>query len=554
MISLRRPDGQLVLERVVHGVIVDTWTPKSDSHERTLDDLSFATIGPDDANATLHDPGPEAAPRGDSAELTSPGLGAEATQVAPPTNYATLDEHPTERPGLPPDVTDTMEMAAPTMDPTTELPAPASETLKDGPSELVAVRDAAVLERHGDYSEILSVRPEEKLHWKASRVPMPTHHRRVGDYLIVGALGRTPDAELLVGHRPDAPGQLRVIKRAVQGDPSQWENLQARMLEDAKANLKLEHPNIIKVVDFGEDDGVPFMSRELIDGVSLRGLRALHGGALPLSVVVDIARQVGEALSYAHGQLAPSGRNWGLTHGQLGPSAILISRDGVARITEVGVSRLHGQHLRPRSGGRRGCTGYAAPEQQMGGAVDARTDVFTLGLVIAELLGGDALVEQNRPDLSDPTFFVERCCANRPELPEALQPLLLRMTAADREDRPASAASILGAFDRIAGLVDGPRLQDLAAEVFERAAPLTHQAQPLPSRPPLRLVTAQIDNDATMPPDDNPSDPVEIKAPPKLTIIKPDALVSSSGARLFAMAFIAAMLAVIAVALISATR
>lgn len=134
---------------------------------------------------------------------------------------------------------------------------------------------------------------------------------QVGGYALLGPLGRARDIELHLSYDFHGGPQPRpcVLKRLRKSDASDWEAQKIRFLEDARRGKEIVHPNLVKIYDFGEYRGEPYLVRELIDGMNLRGLSALAGATLRIDVVVAIALQIARALAYAHTALGPDGKN-----------------------------------------------------------------------------------------------------------------------------------------------------------------------------------------------------------------------------------------------------
>lgn len=160
-------------------------------------------------------------------------------------------------------------------------------------------------------------------------------------------------------------------------------------------------------------------------------------------------------------------------HAELSPATVIIARDGGVKLTELSATVVDDQVMRPFSGGRRGRMGYAAPEQLRGRAVTTRTDVFSLGLVIAELVLGGPVVSGGQLDLETLGDEIESRCAERADVPTALIQLLVQMTRSNAAERPRSAQDVVRLLARISeGLGGLPRLDAELATVFARAAPV----------------------------------------------------------------------------------
>jgi eukaryotic-like serine/threonine-protein kinase len=154
-----------------------------------------------------------------------------------------------------------------------------------------------------------------------------------------------------------------------------------RFKREARAVAQLSHPNIVTVIDRGEDGGKQYIVFEYIDGENLKEL-VVRSGRLPLRDALELTLQVARGLAFAHDQ--------GLVHRDVKPQNVLLNGDGRAKVTDFGIARsLDVEHGVTQTGTVLGTTNYIAPEQASGQPVDAQTDVYSLGVVLYELLAGD---------------------------------------------------------------------------------------------------------------------------------------------------------------------
>jgi serine/threonine-protein kinase len=159
--------------------------------------------------------------------------------------------------------------------------------------------------------------------------------------------------------------------------------------DEARICAALTHPNIVQVVDFGESDGNLFMAMEYVDGISCAKLLravAARGERFPLASALFIAHEVLRALTFAHEALDELGRPLRIVHRDVSPGNILIGRAGEVKLTDFGIVRSSFIDRRTYPGELKGKMGYMSPEQVIGGELDARSDLFTVGIVLAEML------------------------------------------------------------------------------------------------------------------------------------------------------------------------
>ena len=221
------------------------------------------------------------------------------------------------------------------------------------------------------------------------------------------------------------------IKMLHRGLPdAELPEIQARFVREAKSAGRLNHPNIVTIYDVGMVGEVAYIAMEYLEGQSLQQLMKSRA-ALPFEKVADIVAQVAEGLDYA-------GR-FGIVHRDIKPANIMVSPAGLATITDFGVARLPSSSMTD-AGTLLGSPKYVAPEQVREEPVDPRADIFSLGVVLYEMLVGKTPFEEPGLDvLSLLDRIVEQPVApvtrQRPEIPAALDAILERALAKDPAQR-----------------------------------------------------------------------------------------------------------------------
>ncbi len=254
--------------------------------------------------------------------------------------------------------------------------------------------------------------------------------------------------------------------------------LRARFRHEAVAAARLAHPNIVSTYDTGEDDGVAYIVMELIDGLTLRELLDSQG-ALPVGEAVDITMQVAAALTHAH--------DHDLVHRDVKPGNVLVQRDGHVKVTDFGIAKATGAVSElTRAGAVMGTARYLAPEQLQDGTVDARADVYSLALVLYELLAG-------RPPFtaeSDVATAVARLTADapavsavRPDVPAGLDAVLTRALARDPAARTPSARAFRDELAPYRGGGAEARLVDATRPVMVPRPPPAAAVRPATGAP-----------------------------------------------------------------------
>src|SRR5437763_6913459 len=202
----------------------------------------------------------------------------------------------------------------------------------------------------------------------------------------------------------------------------------ARCRREARAVARLSHPNIVTVIDRGVDDGRQYIVFEYVEGENLKEL-VQRTGRLPVRGALELALAVADGLAFAHQQ--------GLVHRDVKPQNVLLNREGEVKVTDFGIARsLHVEHGVTQTGTVLGTGEYLAPEQASGKPVSPATDVYSLGVVLWELLAGEVpfsgenfvavamrhineplpSLRERRPEVSPRlAVVVERALAKHPE-------------------------------------------------------------------------------------------------------------------------------------------
>jgi serine/threonine-protein kinase len=221
---------------------------------------------------------------------------------------------------------------------------------------------------------------------------------------------------------------IKLMHRSLSGDPQQLE----RFRREARAAARLSHPHVVTVIDAGEDDGHPYIVFEFVDGETLKG-RIKRLGRLPVVEAVAYGIEIGRALGAAHAER--------LVHRDVKPQNVLIDPDGRAKVTDFGIARSLEDGGLTATGRVLGTTDYVSPEQALGEDVTAESDVYSLGVVLYEMLTGDlpfkaeSQVGVAMKHVQDPMPDVQ---LRRPEVSASLAAVIERATSKQVENRYAS--------------------------------------------------------------------------------------------------------------------
>jgi serine/threonine protein kinase len=169
---------------------------------------------------------------------------------------------------------------------------------------------------------------------------------------------------------------IKLMNREVASDSDQLE----RFRREARAVAQLSHPHIVGVIDAGEDDGRPYIVFEYVDGETLKE-RIRRLGRLPITEAVAYAIEIARALGAAHARH--------IVHRDVKPQNVLIDEEGRAKVTDFGIARTLDEHGLTADGRVLGTTDYVSPEQALGQPVTGQSDLYSLGVVLYEMLTGE---------------------------------------------------------------------------------------------------------------------------------------------------------------------
>ncbi len=234
---------------------------------------------------------------------------------------------------------------------------------------------------------------------------------------------------------------LKFLPPELTRDPQAKE----RFEQEARAASSLDHPNLCTILELGETpDGRLYLAMPCYDGETLR--RRIERGPLPVSEAVDIALQIARGLSKAHRS--------GIVHRDIKPANVIVTTDGVVKILDFGLAKLAGMAAISQTGSSAGTPAYMSPEQARGDEVDPRTDLWSLGVVLYEMLAGRRPFRGEREQAVVYSILNERpqpLRELRPEVPPELARMAERLMAKDPADRYASVDEPLAELRAFAG-------------------------------------------------------------------------------------------------------
>jgi len=205
--------------------------------------------------------------------------------------------------------------------------------------------------------------------------------KKLGRYRILGELGRGAMGIVYKANDPVLDRTVALKTIDLDEATEARKEYEARFFQEAKAAARLNHPALITIYDYGEDGDLAYMAMELLDGTVLA--ERLDSETPSVREAVSIAEQVAEGLAFAHDS--------GVVHRDIKPGNIMLLPRGRVKIMDFGIARLKVSELKTQTGTRLGTPKYMSPEQIAGGEVDHRSDIFSLGIVLYEMLTGAEL-------------------------------------------------------------------------------------------------------------------------------------------------------------------
>jgi serine/threonine-protein kinase len=279
---------------------------------------------------------------------------------------------------------------------------------------------------------------------------------RLGRYVILKHLVSGGMADLLLARTDGLEGfERHVVIKRIRPELAHDRRFIRMFIDEARVAATLHHQNIVQVHDVGEVDGEYFIAMEYVHGEDTRQLlenAARMRSHIPLGYALSIISAAAAGLHHAHERLGSDRQPLHIVHRDVSPSNILIGYDGSVKLLDFGIATAT---LLPesRSGGVKGKLAYMSPEQVQGGAVDRRSDIYALGVVLYELVTTTPMIKSDsEPAVMDQIVRgrIAPPQSRRPELPSELSAIIHKAIAPDRERRYATADELRIALDQFA--------------------------------------------------------------------------------------------------------
>ncbi len=327
----------------------------------------------------------------------------------------------------------------------------------------------------------------------------------LGKYQVIERLGRGGMAEVYKAYHPQLEryAAIKVLHHFL----AEGQDFTARFQREARAIAALQHPNIVQVYDFESQDDLYYMVMEFVDGGTLKDRLMQPGAPLLLEQTARITREMAAALAYAHHQ--------GVLHRDIKPANVLLGKDGRVVLTDFGIARILSDTQFTATGTLVGTPAYMSPEQGKGMPVSVTSDIYSLGVILYEMVTGKVPFDSDTPlavihkHINEP---LPRPSSLNPDTPPALEAVIEKALEKEPANRYRQADELVRALDEaLAGVAAPPqevrRVPDVGApsprestpDVYSKATlAMTPEEEPAPvqtiaSRPTVAMETEEAD-------------------------------------------------------------
>jgi len=309
----------------------------------------------------------------------------------------------------------------------------------------------------------------------AAPVPVPTHDDKLGRYVLRFNLasGGMATVYLAIARGASGFGRAVAVKRIHPHLASEAEFVEM-FLDEARIAARIRHPNVCSVEDFGEADGSYYMTMEYLSGETLSRV-ARQMGPMPPSIAARIVADAAEGLHAAHELEGDDGQPMNVVHRDVSPQNLFVGYDGVVKVVDFGIAKAEHRIHETATGMVKGKFAYMAPEQLRGAALDRRADVWSLGIVLWELIAGQKLFRRDNQIetlMAVQKRHVPLLSTFRDDISWEIDDVIQRALAPRPEDRFATARDMGRELNRIlsagGGAVDVPELSDMMGRLFAR--------------------------------------------------------------------------------------
>jgi serine/threonine protein kinase len=301
----------------------------------------------------------------------------------------------------------------------------------------------------------------------------PYRGRKIGKYEILTRLSVGGMAELFLAFT-SGPGGFRKFVALKQILPDvKTDEFVKMFLDEARITAAFSHANIGQVFELGQEDGELYLAMEFLPGQNLEQvmITASRVRPLPVGFAARVIRDVCLGLHYAHNFTAPSGRKVAVVHRDMAPRNVMVTYDGGVKVIDFGIAKAKGRIARTRVGMVKGTSGYMSPEQVRGQELDGRSDLFTAGVLLHEMLCGQRLFDSDDEDAMMRQIAhvdVHSPRTINPRVPEALDAVVMRALVRDPARRFATGREMAKAIEAACGpeLYDEEAVAELMQTLF----------------------------------------------------------------------------------------
>ena len=331
----------------------------------------------------------------------------------------------------------------------------------------------------------------------------------LGRFELMGLLSVGGMAEIYLARTEGIAGfeKLVVVKRMLPHFAMQAEFVEM-FLAEARLGAMLDHPNVVGVHDIGEDTGNYYYAMEYVRGADLRQLMKVQGSLgepMPMHCAIAVGLGMCAGLDHAHGLTDASGKLLGVVHRDVSLSNVLVSYDGTVKVTDFGVAKVAAADHRTRTGTLKGKIGYMSPEQCRGHALDRRSDIFSIGIILYELSTCRRLFRSEASDFEILERIVKKDVTPpsklRPGYPAELEAIVMKALARDRTRRYQTAREMHRDLEALARSERLPATATELGDYVRRMVPpvslaaerTTQPTAPPATRPASELPGAGVD-------------------------------------------------------------
>jgi serine/threonine-protein kinase len=297
-----------------------------------------------------------------------------------------------------------------------------------------------------------------------------------GNYRLLRRLARGGMAEVFLAQQQGVEGfQRRVAIKRILPHLSDSSEFRTMFLDEARLAAQLSHPNIIHIYDFGKVDDYYFIAMEYVDGVDMgRLIKLAKQTPIPFELLARVMADICAGLHYAHNISDNAGKRLNVVHRDVTPQNVLVTYDGIVKVVDFGIAKATWQASRTRPGVVKGKYAYMSPEQVEGRMLDARSDIYSVGICFYEMMTGqplyrrDNVVEAMKEIRDGKPVHPEQ---HRGDIPPELLTILHKALSNSRDSRYATAAAMQLDLERYLKNATGLATPQLLGEYLRRESP-----------------------------------------------------------------------------------